>query len=121
RHLFLGVVSFVTAVSFAPVAASQGSSQVPTIGSGVSTVTGTVNIGNTPSVQAAQQGEWRMSIDSLPPPGFIRTDTLYEFTWTSGERETLRVLAVDRAGWLRVDASRPRWVNLAHARSIEVR
>jgi hypothetical protein len=114
------------------VSANQGQ-RVPGPGSGVVTVEGTVDIGNTPTVNASQAGAWKMSVANVPdvrvvntatvalaPPDFIKTGRRYAITWSSSEREVVAVSQVTAGGWVRVQGSvQPRWINLSLARAVE--
>ena len=97
----------------------------PTPGSGVVQVTGKVNIGNIVPVEAAQRGDWRVSVTNTPavaaaPLSFLKTGSSYAVTWADGAHEKVRVLQLGGAGWARVeDAARRRWVNLDLARAID--
>lgn len=105
----------------------------PGPGSGVTNVTGSVNIANTPSVNVAnapnvharQEGDWRVAVANVPSvrvtevpsPGFLRTGSRYEITWVDGTSETVTISNLATNGWIEVERSR-RWINLSSARSI---
>ena len=117
------VVGVVAAQQQAPITSGQ---PFPGPGSGILTVGGTVNIGNTPSVEAVQTGEWRVAVTNFPatvsltPPDFVKAGTRYEITWPAGEREQVAVSAVGPAGWIRVQhTGGARWINVAAARAIQ--
>jgi hypothetical protein len=130
---------FIVALIFAAVlvCVSVAARQVqpyPGPGSGIVTVAGTVNVGNSPSVQAAQYGEWKMVVANIPDvriadtaavriasPSFLTPKRTYEVVWGTGDRETISVLDVGVDGWARVQhAGGQRWVNASLARSITV-
>ena len=100
----------------------------PGPGSGITNVAGEVAITNTPTVQAAQAGEWQVSVANvpgvrvteLPSPGFLRSGTSYEITWADGATETVQVDKSAGNGWIEVERGR-RWVNVSSARSIQAR
>jgi hypothetical protein len=98
------------------------------------TVAGTIDVGNVPAVLANQQGEWRVAVANSPDVRIANTPTVtlsalpfvrlggrYEITWTTSERETLTILQLGSGGWAKADSGkgRPRWVNLAVARSVD--
>ena len=105
----------------------------PGPGSGITNVTGSVSIANTPNVtvantpnvRAAQDGDWRVAIQNtpsvrvteVPSPGFLRTGSRYEVTWVDGTTETVTISSIATNGWIEVERSR-RWINLSSARSI---
>lgn len=116
--------------------AAAAAAQLPqaNAGSGVVTVAGTVEVGNTPSVRAEQSGDWRITVANTPdvrvssipavsvaPPEFLKAGVSYEVTWADGTREGFTVAEVRPGGWVRVAAERERWVNLAAARSVQTR
>jgi hypothetical protein len=120
---------------WAGVSAQQGTRPTPGPGTGIVTVTGSVDIGNTLDVRAAQRGDWRVAVANTPdvrvantpsvvvaPPGFVKKG-LYEITWPSGDRETVTIVEVGPGGWVQVTKAsrdgRRRWVNLSAARDVE--
>jgi hypothetical protein len=126
---------FVVAVVFAGalLCVSVAGRQVqpyPGPGTGIVTVAGTVNVGNSPSVLATQYGEWKMVVSNTPEvriadavriasPSFLTPKRTYEVVWGTGDRETLSVVDVGVDGWARVQhAGGQRWVNASLARSI---
>ena len=130
-RLIVATVSAVVAVGWvATVAAPQGAqSSLPGVGDGIVRVSGTVSIGNTPAVTIAnaaavtQQGEWHVAVSNTPNvivalPAFVRAGGQYECMWPSGEKEILRIGAVAAGGWVRIDGSPVRWVNVSLARSL---
>jgi hypothetical protein len=111
---------------------AQEVQKVPGFGTGVVTVAGTVDIGNTPLVLAHQAGEWKVVLAappdvrvvnapsvSVPTPAFLRSGSRYEITWSTGDRQVVRVIEVAPGGWLRVESPAERWINIASARSVE--
>jgi hypothetical protein len=113
------------ALLWAAVSAQQEMLPKPGPGSGITNVAGSVSITNTPSVMAAQQGDWRVAVSNtpsvrvteVPSPGFLRTGATYEIVWVDGSRETVTVSSIATNGWIEVERSR-RWINLSSARSI---
>ncbi|HEX2456541.1 MAG TPA: hypothetical protein VHI99_22775 [Vicinamibacterales bacterium] len=102
---------------------------VPGPGSGIVTVSGSVSVANTPSVNAAQSGDWKVTLANTPivhlaPPEFLRPGGRYEVVSTSGQRETIAVLQIGSAGWaawvkVQTPDGRARWINVAAAASVE--
>ena len=107
------------------VRSSSGQVQsAPGFGPGVVTVTGTVDIGNVPAVNAVQRGDWKVAVSELPevtmaPLPFLRVGRAYKITWPVGEIQTITVHATGPGGWVATDANRRLWLNLAGARSVE--
>lgn len=115
-------------------AASGQVQRVPGPGTGVVTVTGEVNVVNRPAVDAAQQGEWKVSVANTAPvtvtntpsvtvalPIPLRRGVRYEIAWPTGEREVIVPAQAGATTWVRVERSAttgPRWVNVAAARAI---
>jgi hypothetical protein len=97
----------------------------PTAGSGIVQVTGKVDVANVVPVDAAQRGEWRVSVSNTPavsavPFAFLKAGATYGVTWADGAQENVRVLQLGGAGWARVEhQTRRRWVNLELARAID--
>jgi hypothetical protein len=97
----------------------------PGPGSGITTVTGSVSVTNTPGVRAAQEGDWHVAVlntpsvrvTEVPSPGFLRSGATYQITWVDGSKESVTISSVATNGWVEVERSR-RWINLASARSI---
>lgn len=114
-------------------ATGQQTQRMPGPGSGIVPVSGTVEIGNTPSVKATQLGDWRVSIGNqadvrvtntpvvnIAIPDMVKKGTRYSITWATGEQETVAVTQVGSSGWVRVERDgRVRWINLSSARAIE--
>ena len=111
---------------------AQEVQKVPGFGTGVVTVAGTVDIGNTPLVLAHQAGEWKVVLAapadvrvvnapsvSVPTPAFLKSGARYEIIWSTGDRQVVRVVEVAPGGWLRVESSPgERWISIATARSV---
>jgi hypothetical protein len=127
RRRLTGIV-MATIASFGVVAWAQQGQPRPGPGSGVVSVQGVVNVGNTPSVR--QDGEWRIAVANTPavtianspvvsvsPPPFVRVGARYQIVWSSGETEQVAAASVGPDTWVRV-AGPERWINLAQARSI---
>lgn len=95
---------------------------------GLVTVTGDVNVANTPAVRALQNGDWTVGVSSLPPvrlsaPGFLKVGQAYRFTWPGGRQDEITVREVADA-WIRGDRREngvrvSGWVNAAMAAMIE--
>ena len=112
---------------------AQETQKVPGFGTGIIKVEGTVDIGNMPLVLAHQSGEWKMTVANAPDvrvvgmpnvsvaaPAFLKKDGRYEVTWSTGDRQLIRVVEIAPGGWIKVDAgARERWINLASARSVD--
>jgi hypothetical protein len=121
---------------------AQETQKVPGFGSGIMKIQGTVDIANTPIVLSHQSGDWKMIVASMPDvrvasmpdvrvasmpnvsmaaPEFVTKGGRYQITWSTGERQVIRVAHVASGGWIRVDSAgeRERWVNLATARSVD--
>lgn len=127
----LGAAALATILGV--LAYAQETQKVPGFGTGIIKVEGTVDVGNMPLVLAHQSGEWKVTIANAPDvrvvstpdvsvaaPAFLKKDSRYEITWSTGDREPLRVVQIAPGGWVRVDSGkRERWVNLASARSVE--
>lgn len=125
------VVLFATlglAFVWAGASAQQEVRPTPGPGSGMVTVRGTVDVGNVPTVMAAQAGEWRVAISSAPPlmatgPDFLVQGGRYAIVWPTGDRETVHVVATTQAGWAQVEhptgKGARRWVNLGVALAVE--
>jgi hypothetical protein len=113
------------ALVWAGLSAQQEMLPRPGPGSGVTNVTGSVSISNTPVVRASQEGEWRVAIGNtapvrvteLPSPSFLRPGTPYQVTWADGSTENVTMSAAPANGWIPVDGGR-RWINLSAARSV---
>ena len=110
--------------------AQQEVRPTPGPGSGMTRVTGTVDVGNVPEVLAAQRGDWKMAINntptvtvgSMPPLPFIGVGARYLVTWPDGASQRLTVTASGPAGWVKASSDTAElWVNLSAARSIESR
>lgn len=116
------------------VSAQQQSQPRPGPGSGITTIEGSVQISNTPDVRVSNTPDVRISntpavsVKDLPPVtgaplAFIRKNTRYLVLWSTGESERVTVVEAGQNGWVlaaaRDEGSRPRWVNLATARSVE--
>jgi hypothetical protein len=107
------------------VSAQQEMLPKPGPGSGITNVTGSVSIANTPNVRAAQDGDWRVAIQNtpsvrvteVPSPGFLRTGSRYEITWVDGTSEIVTISSIATNSWIEVERGR-RWINLSSARSI---
>ena len=93
-------------------------------GTGVVTIAGTVEVANTPSVNAGQLGEWKVAVANTPsvttpPPDFLRAGGRYDVTWANGDAERVVLEQIGRDGWVRVQApDGTRWINVAAARSL---
>jgi hypothetical protein len=107
------------------VSAQQEMLPKPGPGSGVTHVRGAVDIANSPTVLASQEGDWRVAVlntpsvrvTEVPSPAFLRSGAGYEITWADGAKETVTVSGIAANGWIEVERGR-RWINLSSARSI---
>jgi hypothetical protein len=132
RTSFVVMVSGLSLLLWADAAAQRGQ-KLPGPGGDTMPVSGTVDIGNIPTVSALEAGEWKMEISNTPdvrvtntpnvvltPPDFLAKGKRYTITWSTGESETVAVAQVYPSAWIRVEqGARPRWISLATARSIE--
>ena len=134
RSLIVVAVVGTTALFVAGpgVATGRQTQRMPGPGSGVVPVSGTVEIGNTPMVKAAQQGDWKVTVGNqadvritntplvtIAAPDFLKKSGRYSVTWASGEQETI-VVTQAGTGWVRTERDgRVRWMNLASARAVE--
>src|SRR4051812_17801876 len=97
RTVMTAVFGLLALGWIATSAAPQNAQAIPGVGSGVTTVVGTVNVGNTPAVTianapavtASQAGEWRVAVANTPSvivalPAFVRAGAQYECVWPSG-------------------------------------
>jgi hypothetical protein len=128
----VGVAILVAALGLATRAPGLWAQTFPAphAGTGVVTVTGAVEVTNTPSVLARQAGEWQVAIASLPPialppPGFLQVGGRYAFVWPNGRRDVIVVREVRPDGWLRAELTGTgaerglRWVNPSQAALVE--
>ena len=121
----LAVGTLIAACALLLVRSSSGQVQpVPGPGTGVVTVTGTVDIGNAPAVNAVQQGNWKVAVGELPavtmaPLPFLKEGRTYRITWPVGETQTITVHNTGPGGWVATDATQRSWLNLSGARSVE--
>jgi len=105
---------------------------VPGAGSGVVTVTGRVEVADG-MVRASQNGDWKVLIANAPdvrvvntptvanaPLPFLKVGARIAITWQDGSRESAQISQLGGGGWILADrTSRPRWLNLSSARSVE--
>jgi hypothetical protein len=95
-------------------------------------IAGVVHVGNTPTVNAGQLGDWKVAVSNvpdvnvantpsvtMPAPDFVKARTRYEVIWTNGDRELVVVEQLGDDGWVRVNDQR--WINVLAARSLEAR
>jgi hypothetical protein len=127
--LFVGVLAGLGWIGLA----AQQTQPFPGPGSGVVTISGGVDVRNTPSVNAAQRGEWKVAIDNAPDvriantpnvaltaPDFLSKGGRYQLTWPNGDREVVTIASGGSAGWVRLETTgRRRWINIAALRSVE--
>jgi hypothetical protein len=123
-------VAIAATVAFGVAAAGRQVSPTPRLGSGSVTVDGEVSVKgdvqvvNEPSVLARQSGLWKVGVEPQPLP-FVRVGGSYTIQWA--DRSVQRVVVREVVGsWLRLEGgederSRPTWVNLAVALSVEER
>lgn len=116
------------------ISAGQDVRPTPGPGTGVVTVTGTVDVGN--PVRATQDGEWHVAVVktadvrvtntptvTIAPLDFLKPGARYSVIWPAGRTETITVVQGGIGGWAQVEFNAPggrrRWVNLAGAEAIE--
>ena len=105
---------------------------VPGAGTGIVTVTGSVDIGNMPPVRQGSDWQVRFAtppdvrVASLPEvrvasPGFLKPRGRYEIAWAAGQSEDVVVVEVAAGAWARVESKsgRRRWVNVGQAQAVE--
>jgi hypothetical protein len=96
----------------------------PGAGTGVVTVTGTVDLGEVPPLRTMQSGDWKVAVTNAPPAvraplGIVRVGGYYEVSWTTSEREVIRIEEIGPGGWVKgTVAQRGVWLNLDAARSV---
>lgn len=129
------IVAMLAVAMMAWVVNSSGQAvkPVPGPGTGIVTVEGTVNVGNTPTVtvgntptvHAAQSGNWKVMLANAPSvtvtnPDFLRVKRVYLVTWPDRATESIEVAELGVNGWVRVERQgRRRWVNLGQALFLE--
>jgi hypothetical protein len=123
------IVSVIVVISLVTIGLFAQVQPVPGFGTGVVTVVGAVNVANTPSVNAVQSGEWKVSLANpatvvLAAPEFLRLRGRYDIVWSSGQKDTVTVLQIGSGGsgaWIKAQTSdgRVRWINVAAAASVE--
>lgn len=107
-------------------AAQQDVRPVPGPGTGIVKVTGTVDVGTLPPVDAVQRGDWKVAVTSTPPvvvapAAFLKAGGVYAITWSDGKEEVSAVEEILPGNWVRTAGTqgRRRWVNLTAARSVQ--
>lgn len=121
----LTVGALIAVGALIPVRSLTGQVQpIPGPGSGIVTVTGTVDVGNVPVVNAVQRGDWKVTIEALPavtlaPLPFLRVGKTYRVSWPNGQTQTMTVRQTGPHGWVAIDTTQRSWVNLAGAQSVE--
>lgn len=121
----LAALIVVAALSLVSTSAGQDVRPVPGPGTGIVVVKGTVDIGNTPVVTAAQAGDWRVSLANTPDVRvagleFLKPGRRYQVTWSSERSEEVVVAQLGSGGWTRVESSSGRrWINLDEAQAVE--
>jgi hypothetical protein len=105
---------------------------LPGPGSGIVTVTGRVEVADG-VIHAVQNGEWKVLVANAPdvrvvntptvapaPLPFLKVGARIAIIWPDGVRDTLQISQLGGGSWILADgSSRPRWINLTGARSIE--
>src|SRR4029453_17483088 len=120
RRRLTGILIVVLTCAAVAVWGQQGQPR-PGPGSGIVTVAGTVNLGNSPAVK--QEGDWKVSIANAPsvkventpsvslaPLPFIKAGQRYQVIWSAGDTEQIAVAAAGTGAWVRVSGPE-RWVN----------
>ena len=120
------VAGVVIALLGIGLAAQQDVRPVPGPGTGIVKVTGTVDVGALPPVEALQRGDWKVAVTNtahvhVMPAEFLKVGAVYAITWSDGVKEGLTVEQILPGGWVRtaVADGRRRWVNLTSARSVQ--
>lgn len=129
RGLVITVVVALSMTAWVMNSAGQGVRPVPGAGTGIIQVEGTVNVGNTPTVQVAnmppvtaiQSGDWRVSVTgsptvTVPSPDFLQVRRAYTIIWPDRGTERIVVDQIGPNSWVRTGR---RWLNLAQALSVE--
>jgi len=128
----IGVLMAVAALYWARSTDGQAQS-VPSLGSGIVTVQGKVDIGTLPPIDVSQRGDWKVSLANVPgvrvvntptvavaPLAFLEVGGRYNVIWPAGDRETVEIAQLGSGGWVRAAGEgRRRWLNLAAAKAIE--
>jgi hypothetical protein len=129
-------VAIAAIVAFGVAASGRQVSPTPRPGTGSVTVDGEVNVKgdvrvvNEASVAARQTGPWRVGVEgpvAISPQmlPFVRIGGSYQIQWADRSIDGVVVREVF-GSWVRADSgdsakSRPRWVNLAAALTVEER
>lgn len=125
------VVAGAAAIALGIAARAQVQT-VPGPGSGIVTVTGRVEVADG-VIRAVQNGEWKVLVANAPDVRVVNTPTVTQaplpflkvgarivITWPDGVRDTVQISQLGGGPWiLAADSSRPRWINVSGARSIE--
>ncbi|MGB2718066.1 MAG: hypothetical protein WBC51_28020 [Vicinamibacterales bacterium] len=133
RGAVIGTMLVVAMLAWVVKPSGQAVRPVPGPGTGIVTVEGTVNVGNTPTVavgntptvNAAQSGNWKVMLANAPSvtvtnPDFLRVNRVYIVTWPDRATESVEVAELGANGWIRVERQgRRRWVNLGQALFLE--
>ena len=129
------VITSVVAAAAAVALAIGARAQVQTVpgpGSGIITVTGRVEVADG-VIHAVQNGEWKVLVANAPdvrvvntptvaqaPMPFLKVGARVAITWPDGVRDTVEISQLGGGTWILADGrSRPRWINLSAARSVE--
>jgi len=125
RYFALAAVVAIPMLVMARPATPAGQVQPrPGAGTGVVTVTGTVDLGEVPPLLTMQSGDWKVAVTNVPPAvraplGIVRVGGSYEVSWTTSERDVIRIEEIGPGGWVRgTVADRNAWLNLDAARSV---
>jgi hypothetical protein len=125
RYLALAAAVAIPMLLMARPATPAGQVQPrPGAGTGVVTVTGTVNLGDAPPLHTLQSGDWKVAVTNAPPAvraplGIVRVRGSYEVRWTTSERDVIRIEEIGPGGWVRgTVGERAVWLNLDAARSV---
>jgi hypothetical protein len=112
----------ISAISYAALHGQQEMQPRPGPGSGITQVQGSVSISNTPDVRVSNVADVRVlqlpSVQIATPP-FVRKGGRYAITWTTGEIDNVTIVDSGQDGWVQVETTRSRWINLRAARAIE--
>ena len=125
RYFALAAVVAIPMLVMARPATPAGQVQPrPGAGTGVVTVTGTVDLGEVPPLLTMQSGDWKVAVTNAPAgrPRAARNRSRggpYEVSWTTSERDLIRIEEIGPGGWVRgTVAQRSVWLNLDAARSV---
>ncbi len=125
RYFALAAVVAIAIMLWARPATPAGQVQSrPGAGTGVVTVTGTVDLGEVPPLRTMQSGDWKVAVTNAPPAvraplGIVRVGARYEVWWTTSDRDVIQIDEIGPGGWVRgTVGERNVWLNLDAARAV---